>query len=95
MSELKEPLCRTCRHFQFSNVGHTDHHLRHSIKKNQRAYCKEFYVDIEKEATYCDKYDDKRNPELDMMVKSGWILEKKTKIGFEHPCFEFIKPEKK
>lgn len=93
--KLKEPLCRTCRQFQFSDVGYVEHHQFKQYKRSQRAYCREFFVDIEVEAKYCDKYDDKRNPEMDDMKKSAWILEKKKVIGFDHPVFEFNKPKKK
>ena len=90
---LKEPLCRTCRHFQKSNVAYTEWHGLKAVKRNGRNYCGSFYVEIEREAMECDKYDDKRNPELEVMSKMAFILEKNNMVGFEKPVFEFSKPK--
>ena len=93
MSDI--PLCRTCRQFQFSNLSFTEYHANAKIKRNQRSYCKEFWVDIEREATQCDKYDDKRLASMHDMEKLAYIMETKRVIGFDNPVIEFKKPEQK
>lgn len=92
---MSTPLCRTCRHFQQADLGYTEYHNSVKIKRPSRNYCHEFYVEVEREATNCCKYDDKRNPELGDLERMAYILEKKNVIGFDKPVIEFKKPEKR
>ena len=89
-----KPLCRTCRHMQSSNVCSTQYNFSKTVKRNQMNHCSKFFIEIEREATECSDYDDKRNPELRIMEKMAFILEKKNVVGFNNPVVEFVKPLK-
>lgn len=89
----KEPLCSQCRHYEYSNVAHTRVTLSVPFKRSSRNFCEAFSAYIEREATECNKFDDKKNPTLDTLEKMAFILEKKNVVGFERPVFEFKKPE--
>ena len=86
-------LCRTCRHARSNNAGYTEFNGKEVKRRIGKYYCREFYFDIEHEATECSGYDDKRVPDIRTLEKMAYIMEKKVRIGFENPIFEFIKPK--
>ena len=92
---LKEPLCRTCRHYLVSNAKYVERIGDREVSKDARNYCNELYISIIREATQCYKYDDRRVPHLSEMKEMAYIWEKRNLIGIKGPVYEFVKPEKK
>ncbi len=91
-----ELLCRTCRHFRRSNVSGVRASfgiINHPV--SQFYFCNHYNIYVNKEATDCSEYNDKRLPTEEDMRQMAYILEKKNTVGFSDSRFEFVKPIKK
>lgn len=94
MARIKEPLCLTCRGLFYTDAKVVKLATGANTRRHGFYWCSKASLVLEKFASECTAYDDKRNPAIDDLRQSAWILEKKTRIGIE-PNFEFKKPEPK
>ena len=90
---MKQPLCRSCKHARRSNMIGVETHSFGRIKKQGTFYCDNFYMEIIEEATECGKWEIQDSIGIRDMREMAFILEKKIKIGFDQPVYEFKKPD--
>lgn len=74
-----EGLCRSCAWFNHTQFGNG----------YSRDYCTDMGMELKSYAVKCRSYSDGRKKDFERMA---WILEKKTKIGFDGPVFELKPP---
>lgn len=89
------PLCRSCKYARRSDVVGFEAHNWGYVKKTGTFFCTEFYLEIKDEATQCSRFEFHESISMRDMKEMAYILEKKNKVGFENPVFEFVKPEVK
>lgn len=90
---MTTPICRSCKHIRRTNMIGVESHAYGQVKKHGTLYCDGFYMEIIEEATECSKFEILDSTGLKDMREMAFILEKRTKIGFDKPVFEFKKPE--
>ena len=80
---MVKTLCQNCRFLESTEF----------VGGRGKAYCKKLYQFLHSYAVRCRQYQDIRQPSLDDMYQSAWILTKSKQAGYMSPTLNFDAPK--